>query len=446
MVRTKNLPEKLIEPVTSVHNIVGDLIVHCAATHHRAMAVNKCHTCELAMNRAGEKRPGIHCKECKNEHCHNCAGLTVEQCEMMRSMTKGFWLCKECETKGADLKAVLDSMNSIKTELSTIKEGQAEVVEAVTKRLDRIEDVQEKQEVQLATHEGAIKKNAKKVEEGDGRIKRLEDQVGKMGRDMSDEVARMRQTNAVVKELREIDKCEKNLIFCNIPEPTSESPEDKKKEDKNRLSEIFKEMAMDRIKPANVIRVGRNAHYPRKLKVVFQSQDDCTSILESGQRVKLANGVFISHDRTFNQRQEARLYREEKEREEKEEEARVAAGLSLAGSSGAAGSCAAAPRGRPRGRPRGSGSGSVRGGGRGSRQSNQSRKRQSSGSADRESSRRRVNENTSENQNQSQRRDVRELSNTPEPIRTKTSKQPSTPRPSAANASLAPAGTSSESF
>ena len=165
---------------------------------------------------------------------------------MMRSMEKSLWSCKECETKNADMKAVLESMKSIKTELTTIKEGQAEVVEAVVKRLERVEDVQEKQEaLQLVTHEAAIKKNTKKVEEGDKRIKKMEEQVGKINRDMSDEVKRMRQTNAVVREIREIEKCEKNIIFGNIPEPSGETAEGQKSEDEARLSEIFKELEMD---------------------------------------------------------------------------------------------------------------------------------------------------------------------------------------------------------
>ena len=118
MVRTKKLPERLVEPLSSVSNIVGNLIIHCVTSQHQ----NKCHACELAVHREGERRPGIHCRDRRNEHCNKCAGLTVEQCKMMRSMEKGFWSCKECEAKNVDLKAILDSMKTIKTELGTIKE------------------------------------------------------------------------------------------------------------------------------------------------------------------------------------------------------------------------------------------------------------------------------------------------------------------------------------
>jgi hypothetical protein len=81
--------EKLSKPDASVHNIEEDIIVHGAAVQYRNMTLDKCHGCELALNREGERRPGIRCKECKDEHCNKCAGLTVELCEMMRSMEKG---------------------------------------------------------------------------------------------------------------------------------------------------------------------------------------------------------------------------------------------------------------------------------------------------------------------------------------------------------------------
>ena len=446
MVRRKNIPDKTHQPVLSVHDKVGDLTVQ-PAVQYQNMVVTKCHACQIAVNREGEKRPGIRCKDCKDEYCNTCAGLTVEQCDMMRSMARGFWSCKECESKSADMKAMLESMKSIKNELGTIKEGQADVVEAVTKRMERIEDVQEKQDLQLSTHEVAIKKNTKKAEEGDRRIKKLEDQVGKISRDMSDEVARMRQTNAVVKEIREIEKCEKNLIFCNIPESSSEDSEERKKEDENRLSVVFKELKMDTVKPTNVIRVGKNVHYPRKLKVVFRSQEDCDKILESGQKVRLSTGVFITPDRTYNQRQEARLYREEKEKEE----ASMAVGAGLAaGTNWAAGTSAAAEAGvatsrRPRGRPPGSGVGSVRG------RKSRAPKRKGSGSGDRES----TSQIETESQSQNKRQDVRgqksapnDPSRTPEPaMLQQVSDRQSTPLPRRSNSvAMTPAGTSSESF
>ena len=64
--------------------------------------------------------------------------------------------------------------------------------------------------------------------------------------------------------------------------------------------------------------MGMKGRYPRKVLVVLQSVKECEDVLKKGQMTELANDVFLSRDRTFNQRQEARLFRAEKEKEERE--------------------------------------------------------------------------------------------------------------------------------
>ena len=43
---------------------------------------------------------------------------------MMKAMGKSIWTCGKCEAKDADMRAVLDSMKSIKTDLSAITKRQ----------------------------------------------------------------------------------------------------------------------------------------------------------------------------------------------------------------------------------------------------------------------------------------------------------------------------------
>ena len=108
--------------------------------------------------------------------------------------------------------------------------------------------------------------------------------------------------------------------------------------------------------------------YPRKVLVVLQSVKECETILKKGEMTQLSNDVFLSRDRTFNQRQEARLFRAEKEKEERE-----GGGVTRGRGRGT---------GRGPGRPRGGGGrgrGSVRGrGAQSAAQSNDSRKRRNS--------------------------------------------------------------------
>ena len=386
MVRRKNPPKKLSKTVSSVHNIEGELIVLCVATQYWNMAVNKCHRCELAMNRKGENRPGIKCKQCKIEHCCECAGMTKEVCDMVRGL--GFWTCKECETKSSDMKAVLESMNSIKTELDTIKEGQAEqqvereqvivglkAVEAVAKRMEVIEKTQTEHGERLREQEEVTKTHKEKIEKTEERTSAIEKRLEKM----DSGAVNVLQTNAIIRELREIEKGEKKLIIANLPESKEEDSGERKKEDEKRVAEVFKGLKVENCKPLNVIRVGFGGRYPKKVLVILRSVEDAEKILQSAEKTTLPNDIWLARDRTWNQREEGRLRREEMGRQATTEAA-----------------TAAPKRGRPPGsgkgpsRPKKTGGGSVRG--KGSRQESlDSRKRQRSDDEE-EDNRRKKNE------------------------------------------------------
>ena len=116
----------------------------------------------------------------------------------------------------------------------------------------------------------------------------------------------------------------------------------------------------DDIEPVNVIRVGTKGKYPRKILLVLRSINDCEKILTNAETTVLSNNIYLSRDRTFNQREEARIFRAEREKEERD-------GLPI-------------PRGRTPGRPRGGG---TRGRGGGERGRGMSRPRGTGGRAGR---------------------------------------------------------------
>ena len=346
MVRQKNIPNQ-------------NLAASAPATPE--MGVNNCHTCQLAMNRPGEKRPSIRCKECRNEHCNKCAEVVVEFCEMVKTMGKDFWTCKACESKTSDMKAVLETIKSIKEDQAEQRAEREQVlqslktVEAVVKRVERVEEVQEIQEQRISKNEDAIKKHSQKREEGEKRLKKLEDQVEKIDQSPFD----MRQCNAVAREVREMEKREKNVVFFNVAEPKEGEEEDTKKEDLAKIQSIFHELGLEGIQPIEARRIGKTGKYPRKILVTLGSREECEkTVKKSRDGPALTDNIFLTRDRTFNQRQEAKLFRIDKEREG-EEMAHSERG-----------------RGRGRGRPRGRGNG---GRGRGSRTAaSESRKRRNS--------------------------------------------------------------------
>ena len=168
---------------------------------------------------------------------------------MMKTMGNSFWICRECEESDNTMKSVVDSINSIKkgqeeqkAELIAIKKGQEEgkaeraeqqterekvieglkAVEVVAKKLEQIEVVQEAHDKRLKAHDELIKNNKLKAEEDGKRIKTLEDQIQNTSSSGDPSVGDLRQCNAVAKEVRELEKREKNLVFFNVPEASEQ--------------------------------------------------------------------------------------------------------------------------------------------------------------------------------------------------------------------------------
>ena len=107
-------------------------------------------------------------------------------------------------------------------------------------------------------------------------------------------------------------------------------------------------MSCDGINPVRIVRIGKAGRHPRQILIVLRSGDECERILKKCRDgPKLRDDVFIMRDRTFKQRQEAKLFRIEKEKEEKNGEQPQPG--SVRG-------------GRGRGRPRGRGGRGGRGG------------------------------------------------------------------------------------
>ena len=335
------------------------------------MALPKCLKCGLVMDRPGEKRPSISCKQCKKDYCCQCADVTVDLCSMMKDMGKSIWTCGKCEANDADMKAVLDSMRSIKTDLGAITKRQTaqekgqekvleglKVVESVVKRMEQVEERQDRQEQKLAKHDDEIDKNSRKMQEGENRLKKLEERMELTEKNDGNEA---RHFNTVVQEVREIEKRERNVVIFNVKEPMGEE-EEKEEDRKEKIKEIFKELSCEAIQPQKIVRIGKAGRFPRQILAVLSSADECERLIKkSRDGPKLKDEVFVTRDRTFRQRQEAKQFRLEKEKEERE------------------GDASQPGRGRGgRGRGRSRGGGGRGRGGRGANSISTSRKRRNS--------------------------------------------------------------------
>ena len=118
-------------------------------------------------------------------------------------------------------------------------------VEAVAKKLDKIEDVQETHEQRLSTHDEAIQKNTQKKEDDEKRIRRLEEKMQNIDQNTID----IRQCNIVAKEVREMERRERNIVIFNVPESREEGEEDAKRLDMVKTQGILKELGLMRFNP-----------------------------------------------------------------------------------------------------------------------------------------------------------------------------------------------------
>ena len=211
------------------------------------------------------------------------------------------------------MRAVLDSVKSMKTDLSAISKRQTaqekvqekvleglKVVESVAKRMEQVEERQDKQEQHLAKHDNEIGQNARKLQEGENRIKKLEERMEQSVKNNDGNDAR--HFNAVVQEVREIEKREGNIILFNVAEPAGEE-EEKEEERKEKIKEIFKNLSCEEIQPKKMVRIGKAGRFPRQILVVLSTADECEKIIKkSRDGPKLKDEVFITRDRTFRQR------------------------------------------------------------------------------------------------------------------------------------------------
>ena len=374
MVRNKSQPLQQSSPSSSSSSSPSPKSPAMESTKNSPPS--KCKQCELALNRKGENRPGIHCKDCKREHCFRCAEVTAQFCEAVKAMGKDMWCCGECEEKTVAMKSVLDKIETLHTEIVDIKKGQEgqhaeqervlegiKVVEAIVKRMEVVEKTQADHGDRLLEQEAVTKKHTEKIVETEERTTAIEKRLEKI----DSGVVNVMQTNAIIREMREIEKSEKKLIIANLPESTEEDAVERKREDERRVGDVFKQLKMEHVKPINVLRVGFGGRYPKKVLVILRSVEETEKILQGAETMTLPNDIWLSRERTWNQREEARILREDRGKREAE-------------------GAAPPPRGRPRGSGKGPGrpkkaEGSVRG--RGSRpETSNSRKRQISGEDD----------------------------------------------------------------
>ena len=129
-------------------------------------------------------------------------------------------------------------------------------------------------------------------------------------------------------ESQEREKIKNNIVLFNIPEATSTVEHECKREDMTKIKEVLnfvdKEAKADEIETENVFRLGRNKRSdgkPRPIKVILDNYEKKRLIMTQSKNLKNFEKfakVGISNDRTFNERNNARILKGDLVKKKKE--------------------------------------------------------------------------------------------------------------------------------
>lgn len=119
-----------------------------------------------------------------------------------------------------------------------------------------------------------------------------------------------KRVEIAIEEFREREERKLNIIVHNIPEPTNE---DKKREDLEKLRNIFSTIECDDVVPKAFVRLGRPGSYkPRLLKVMLESVSSKRRLLGGTKFLRKKNGdgavdhgwsnIYITPDLTKQER------------------------------------------------------------------------------------------------------------------------------------------------
>ena len=253
------------------------------------MASPSCSNCETSTT---DENDCINCFDCKNKFCSTCSGMPLDLYKSLKLLTGCSWKCKTCVAKKDELKSLLETMQSKietmqsknetmqskiqseirlgheenKKEREKIMEG-LKSLESVSRRVDTVEEKQAEIKENMEKDRQERKSEITEINKEFGRFTTVSAQVSKIQESVTSQDERIskienrteehhpgkpdiRQTNAIIREIREIESRGKNLILNNIPESTNENAEERKSEDVTKTLSVLTELGITDIAPS----------------------------------------------------------------------------------------------------------------------------------------------------------------------------------------------------
>ena len=226
-----------------------------------------CTKCDRTID--DEDEDSVLCGVCK-EWCHKkCAGLTEKTFRMLKESGEDvWWVCADCRKNDGDVREsgrsrleakldkVMSMLMSVMTRLAKLEERKPELTER---------DLDE----------------------------RIETKV-----------------NEALEEMQEREKRRMNVVFMNVPESEADTPEERKKEDLEKIATIVRSVSdVTKDDMTDPTRLGAKVigkdKRPRMLRVTVRNEETKKKLLTSARKIegKGRDRVYINQDRTLKERE-----------------------------------------------------------------------------------------------------------------------------------------------
>ena len=231
-----------------------------------------CIKCENAIEEGNEEV--MECHGCK-EWCHKaCTELTGSQYNCLKHGGNFIqWFCEECREEDGGGKGQ-------KSRLEAKMDNILKVLTSVHDRLDKLE--------------GKQRENLREVES------KIEEVVERKVKDY-------------MEESEEKEKRKLNIIICNLPESSAETPEERKNEDQERVRDLVGKISdVQRNEVNNPVRLGKiqiGSHAkPRLLRMEVKTEEAKKKIMRNVQGLNKdvregESRIYINNDTTKKERE-----------------------------------------------------------------------------------------------------------------------------------------------
>ena len=301
----------------------------------------------------------IACERCCNRFHLTCAKFSKEAYDVLTSsdlFKDIIWCCSLCRPKVRQILETIDEMeNKIKNvdiKIDELKNNFERNLENIELKINdketevngiveiKIDELKNNFERSLDNIE--LKINGKETEVKDiveNKIKTIKDDFNENNKSNEEQLRRVQTLEEKItlqNELVEKERRAKNLILYNIPESEEEKPEERVKDDCQKIKEILarNQIILDPTKIENIFRLGKkenlkNKENARPLLLKFDSQDYRKQVMQFCKDLyylkdNLKISVYYSQDLTVKERKERKPLVEELKQRKKAGEKNIA--------------------------------------------------------------------------------------------------------------------------